>query len=306
MGRLSPQSWNEIAQDELPPLTSADWFRVIARGVPLAAVTFGCLALLLMLRVLERPIHGIARPWTPKITQFVCKSAFLILGMTHVIHGEPMQGPGAVVGNHASWLDIFAYNARQPIYFVSKAEVAHWPAIGWLARATGTVFVRRNRAEAHKQRDLLLRHLSDGHLLLFFPEGTSTDGLRVLNFKSTLFEPFFMSSAVSQQFVQPVTIIYRSPVGASLRFYGWWGDMAFGPHLLKTLAAPRQGCVDVYYHQPMRISDFSDRKALAVQCEAVVRDCLERQLDREGPEGARGSVGAPEFSPDSKEVYNRR
>ncbi|WP_367998774.1 lysophospholipid acyltransferase family protein, partial [Photobacterium sanguinicancri] len=54
-----------------------------------------------------------------------------------------MKQHGAVVANHSSWLDIFALNARKRIYFVSKAEVAKWPGIGWLARATGTVFINR-------------------------------------------------------------------------------------------------------------------------------------------------------------------
>jgi lyso-ornithine lipid O-acyltransferase len=97
-----------------------------------------------------------------------------------------MQHKGALVANHASWLDIFTLNACDRIYFVSKSEVAGWPGIGWLARATGTVFINRQGREAQMQKLLFEARLRAGHRLLFFPEGTSTDGQRVLDFKSTL------------------------------------------------------------------------------------------------------------------------
>lgn len=252
-------------------ITPLGWGRVLIRGSVLGSVAFGGLGLLLALRLVERPIHGAHRPWTPWITQAVCRSAFTILGMRHQSEGQRMRERGAVVSNHGSWLDIFALNARKRIYFVSKAEVARWPGIGWLARATGTLFINRDRREARTQQRLVEERLLAGHRLLFFPEGTSTDGRRVLPFKTTLFQPFFTQKLVHDMHVQPVTVIYRPPQGADKRFYGWWGDMAFGPHLLQVLAAPRQGSVTVVYHQPLKVDDFSDRKALAAAAEAAVR-----------------------------------
>ena len=44
------------------------WFRVLLRGAVLGFLTFGCLGLLLLIRVIERPIFGQARPITPHIT----------------------------------------------------------------------------------------------------------------------------------------------------------------------------------------------------------------------------------------------
>ncbi len=80
-------------------------------------------------------------------------------------------------------------------------------------------------------------------------------------------------------YVQPVTVIYHAPKGQSERFYGWWGDMEFGEHLLKTLAAPRQGSVELIYHTPVKVADFANRKALAAHCEAVIRAGHEAQLN---------------------------
>jgi 1-acyl-sn-glycerol-3-phosphate acyltransferase len=78
--------------------------------------------------------------------------------------------------------------------------------------------------------------------------------------------------------IQPVTVIYRAPPGATARFYGWWGDMAFAPHLAKVLAKPRQGAVEVVFHPPVAVDVFATRKALAGYCEEVVRGGLRDAL----------------------------
>lgn len=264
-------TWHGAAPPATPPIRGAAWLRVIWRALALAIVTFGCLGLLLLVRLVERPLFGWHRPVTPFITQFVCRMAFVILGMRYRVRGQFMGDRGAVVANHASWLDIFALNARKRIYFVSKAEVADWPGIGWLARSTGTLFINRDRREAKTHTNLFEERLKANHRLLFFPEGTSTDGLRVLPFKTTLFAAFFTGGLRDILHIQPVTVIYTAPEGAHPAFYGWWGDMGFGAHLLKVLAARPQGGVELVYHAPLRVSDFPDRKSLAKACEDAVR-----------------------------------
>jgi 1-acyl-sn-glycerol-3-phosphate acyltransferase len=182
-----------------------------------------------------------------------------------------MRGEGAVVANHGSWLDIFVLNACDLVYFVAKSEVRGWAGIGWLARATGTLFIARRGTEAKAQQAMLADRLQAGHRLLFFPEGTSTDAQRILPFKSTLFAAFLAEGLRERLQVQPVTVLYRAPAGEDARFYGWWGDMDFGGHLLRMLAAPRHGAVEVTFHPPLRAAAFPDRKALAAAAEAGVR-----------------------------------
>ncbi|MGD9918808.1 MAG: lysophospholipid acyltransferase family protein [Paenirhodobacter sp.] len=258
------------------PFGALGWARLVARGVTLGGVIYGGLMVLLLTRLIERPIFGLHRPWTPKITKSVCRAAFPILGIRYRVTGERMQHIGAVVANHASWLDIFSLNACQTVYFVSKAEVARWPGIGWLARATGTLFIVRDKREARAHQALLEARIRAGHHLLFFPEGTSTDGTRVLPFKTTLFQAFYADGLDKVMQIQPVTVNYRGPAGEDPRFYGWWGDMSFGPHLAKVLAARRQGEIEVVFHPPRDVRDFASRKELAADCEAAVRAGLRR------------------------------
>jgi len=129
----------------------------------------------------------------------------------------------------------------------------------------------RGYGEAVAQTRLFEDRLIAGHHLLFFPEGTSTDGRQVLNFKPTLFEAFLSKRLRDRLRVQPVTLRYSAPQGVDDRFYGWWGDMEFGPSLLQILAAPRQGAVTVIYHPPLPVAAGLDRKHLARQAEAAVR-----------------------------------
>lgn len=255
----------------LPTLGVMGWLRVAVRGAAMGLVIYSGLLLLLMLRLIERPLFGQSRPWTPYITQAVCKLVFPILGLRLITRGTPMQLKGAVVANHSSWLDIFALNAVQRGYFVAKSEVERWAAIGWLARATGTVFVARKGTEAKRQQALFEARLRAGHRLMFFPEGTSTDAIRVLPFKSTLFAAFFTHGLDHILHIQPVSVIYHAPAGQDARFYGWWGEMDFAPHLLQVLAAGKQGQAEVVFHPPVAVDAFAGRKELAAHCEAVIR-----------------------------------
>lgn len=271
-------TWQGLPDRVPRALTSGDWLRVGARGVPLLILLAICFPLLLILRLPERAMFGLHRPVTPHITCIVCVAACRILGLRRIARGRPMRGAGAYVANHVSWLDIFVLNAGKPLYFVAKSEVAGWPGIGWLARGTGTVFIDRDRRQAGQQTRLFEDRLRAGHRLLFFPEGTSSDGRRVLPFKTTLFQAFHGDRLRDVTRIQPVTLAYRAPMGEDARFYGWWGDMALTPAILAVLGAKRQGQVEVVYHPPLRVSDYSDRKSLAATAEAAVRAGLPPEI----------------------------
>ncbi len=276
---MSP-TWEGVAAPEPLRIDTMGWIRVAVRGVFLGCLVFGGLLLLLATRLVERPLYGSKRPATPYITRAVCRSAFVVLGMGHDIRGRPMTGQGAVVANHSSWLDIFALNAGHTVYFVSKSEVAAWPAVGWLARATGTLFIRRHRGSVAAQRDLVRHRLEAGHRLVFFPEGTSTDGKRVLAFKTSLFEAFFADHLKKAVSLQAVSVLYTAPPDVDPRFYGWWGNMDFAAHLLQVLAIRRQGKVTVIYHPAVAVADFITRKQIAQELEATVRQGLGNVTDR--------------------------
>lgn len=264
-------TWREGIPPPLPgPQGLRGWLRVLRRGGPAVLVLLLGVLLILPLRGVERLIHGPRRPWSGPHVQIVCRLVLACLGIGWRREGTPMRGPGAVVANHSSWLDILVMNAALPVFFVSKAEVAGWPGINILTRVTNTHFVTRDPRLARAQADELAARLRAGHRLLFFPEGTSTDGRRVLPFKPTLFQAFLDPELPKGMAVQPMSADYRAPAGQDPRFYGWWADMDLGPHLLTVLSAPKQGRVTVRLHPPIPVAGET-RKTLALAAETAVR-----------------------------------
>jgi 1-acyl-sn-glycerol-3-phosphate acyltransferase len=263
--------WQTASMQTTEPASPRTKLRMALRGASLGGVAVLGMTILLPLRLIERPFFGARRPLSPGVARWVCKTALRILGLRVSVVGTPMKRPGATVANHVSWLDILVLNAFENVYFVSKSEVAGWAFIGWLARATGTLFIARTGTQAKIQQKQFESRLQEGHRLLFFPEGTSSDGQRVLPFKSTLFAAFFHPALADRQHVQPVTLVYSAPKGQDVRFYGWWGDMEFTSSFRAVLGQAPQGRARLIYHKPLRVADFPDRKALAAACEAAIR-----------------------------------
>ena len=141
-------TWGAGTGDPSLRLGPRDWFRIARRGLPLVTVVLGGLWLHLALRLIERPLFGPARPMTPRIAMGVSRAAIALIGMDYRVTGRPMEGQGAVVANHVSWLDIVVLGALTHTDFLSKAEVRRWPLIGWLAARSGTLFIQRGNGEA--------------------------------------------------------------------------------------------------------------------------------------------------------------
>lgn len=140
------------------------------------------------------------------------------------IHGEPPHHDGApfmLVGNHVSWLDIFAINAAVPTRFVAKSEVRAWPLVGWLCVKADTLFIERHqRRDLARLDDLICAALRNQTGMGVFLEGTTTDGSEVLPFHSSLLRP---AQTVNVP-VYPVAIQYRRGDGSICTEAAYDGD----------------------------------------------------------------------------------
>ena len=144
-----------------------------------------------------------------------------LLGVRVEVHGSPPSGPVLLLANHRSYVDIAALLAQRPCAFLAKAEIEEWPLLGAAARATHTVFVRReDKASRRAARAGALALLQRGVAFAAFPEGTTSRGPGALPFFPGLFE-----LAAKQRIpVVPVAIEYAS------RDDAWVGDDGFIPH----------------------------------------------------------------------------
>jgi lyso-ornithine lipid O-acyltransferase len=176
----------------------------------------------LLLTLLLLPIHLLALAlritpairWLPVIYhRIVC----VILGIRVCVHGQRSTvTPTLYVCNHVSYLDIELLGGLVPGSFVAKAEVATWPFFSTLAKAQRTIFVERRSSKTSSSRDEMLRRLNTGDNLMLFPEGTSSDGTRVLPFRSALFAVAQLRRDGKPITVQPVAISYTRLDGIPL------------------------------------------------------------------------------------------
>ncbi len=182
--------------------------------------------------------------------------------------------PVLFVSNHSSYLDIAVLGSLVRGSFIAKAEVATWPLFGWLAKLQNSVFV--DRRSAHASRDLrrVRDRLASGDAMILFPEGTSSDGNRVLPFKTALFAVAEGSALERSLPVQPVSIVGIAldgiPLGRRLRsIYSWYGDMDLFSHLCHMVKQGRL-TVAVHFHTPVTLLELGSRKALADHCWQVI------------------------------------
>jgi lyso-ornithine lipid O-acyltransferase len=218
-----------------------------------------------------------------------------LLGVRIRVVGQRLRDhPLLIVSNHVSWLDISVITALAPVVFVAKQEIASWPLFGLLAKLQRSVFVDRSRR--HKTQEVnseIAQRLAEGDPVVLFGEGTSSDGNRVLPFRTALIGAARDALAEAEHakyvWIQPLSIAYTRllglPLGRTHRpRVAWYGGSPLWPHLLRIA---RCGGVDVVvsWGEPLCFEETSDRKMVARVLESTVRRLTVEAL--RGPPAAR-------------------
>jgi len=178
--------------------------------------------------------------------------------------------PVVFVSNHASWLDIIALGSVLPGCFIAKGDIARWPVIRTIARAGRTIFVSRQRGSTGRERSELHRRLEAGDNLILFPEGTTSDGARVLPFRSSFLA---LAERPEPPIIQPVTIVFDRldglPVCRRNRpLISWYGDMDIASHFARI--GQHSMRVTIVLDPP--VDPAIGRKALSASLEAAIGD----------------------------------
>jgi lyso-ornithine lipid O-acyltransferase len=173
-------------------------------------------------------IHG----WSRRIVE--------CLGFRCEVEGQISAG-GAVVSNHLSYLDILMYSSVRPFVMVAKTEVRGWPLFGWITSRAGTVYVERGGGPKTYPRvnAEMAEAYRSGLPVLFFPEGTTTDGMYegggVMPFRRGLFHSV-LNNGVPLRVAALRYSLQEENGGASVaQDICWWGDMLFAPHMFAFL-----------------------------------------------------------------------
>jgi lyso-ornithine lipid O-acyltransferase len=187
--------------------------------------------------------------------------------------------PIIFVSNHSSWVDIPVVGGVLPAAFVSKNDVENWPVVRTIAKLGRTVFVSRQRGSTARERDAMRAVLARGDNLILFPEGTSSDGSRVLPFRSSFFalaEGPTGDPTTPLPLIQPVSVVYDRlnglPAGRSSRpVFAWYGDMDIASHFWR-MTQHLDMRATVLLHAPLDPAMFPDRKSLSQAVWRTVAD----------------------------------
>lgn len=241
-------------------------WRLLSRGTVLALWTGG-LELVWLVGAPLAALAGRGARWRQAIFRTWGRGVPGLLGITVHVRGTPPASAGLLVSNHLSYIDIPIYAGLTGNAFVAKSEVRSWPAVGWLARSMGTLFIdRTNKRDIPRVVEKITARFREGQGLVIFPEGTSTDGSEVRPFYPSLLAP----AAAVRQPVSYSSIQYRTPPGSppASQSVCWWGDMTFAGHFLSLLRLPSIESTVTFGSEP--VVD-SDRKQLAQRLFEAVR-----------------------------------
>lgn len=248
--------------------------------VPVLLVWMIALPLLFMVLRLSR-ISGYA-----SVPHVFHRGVRVILGLKLSVSGDMSASkPTLYVSNHISYLDVFALG-DVPAFFIAKSEVSNWPILGSLAKFQNTLFIERRAGRTKHSLAVMQGHIRKGDSLILFPEGTSTDGVHVEPFKSSLFEAANIdtnNNGSKRVPIQPITLAYTHQAGqkmnqAMLDHYAWYANMPFAPHFFKLFALKKVD-VKVHFHPVCYLGDFETRKLCADHCQTIVAERLEVLVD---------------------------
>jgi lyso-ornithine lipid O-acyltransferase len=232
---------------------------------------FGVLLHIIYGLLLALVIGAFWRPYRPLVaraTRHWLRRLLVLLAVRLEVQGRPLQGTVFLVSNHVSWLDIPLIGVQRPVHFLSKAEVRDWPLIGLLARAVGTLFIRRGSGESTRKSEEIALHLRLGRTVLIFPEGTTTEGHSVKRF----FPQLFAAPGLAGVPVQPLALRYLDAQGQLDEAMAFVGDDQFHHHLWQMLGRDEVR-VQVSWGEPLFA--HSDRDQLAREAQLAVAGLLD-------------------------------
>jgi 1-acyl-sn-glycerol-3-phosphate acyltransferase len=200
-----------------------------------------------------------------------CARAMRRMGIAMRVEGEYPER-GAVISNHLGYLDIVVFAALHRCVFVSKAEIRKWPVLGWMTTMSGTVYVERGRGgSAMRAKGGMQAAAEAGLPVVFFPEGTTSNGETVLKFHSGIL-------ALAIDSGEPVTAAYvryrlteDNGPGVTVADVCYWDDTPLVLHIFRLLGL-REIEVEVRFGDgPIRFTEtVGRRKMAAIEARAAV------------------------------------
>jgi 1-acyl-sn-glycerol-3-phosphate acyltransferase len=256
-------SWSDFLG---PRSAVLDGLRVVRRVALILAWTLPLMPVQVVLRLLPGRLDT-------RLARRFWRGMCAIMSLRVRVVGTPAQHgadgrPVVYVATHISWLDILALGSRLDASFIAKEEISRWPVVNWIGWMGRTVYVRRARSSTARERDEMRARLAAGDNLILFPEGTTSDGARVLPFRSAFLSIAEVPVTADGRpaIVQPVSLAYDRlaglPTGRGSRtVFAWFGDQDLASHFNR-IGRERGLRVTLLFHEPVDPGRYGSRKAL--------------------------------------------
>ena len=167
----------------------------------------------------------------PRYNQTFCRNMAAAFHIK-VVAVEPLPNThGLWAANHVSWMDIPVMGSVVPAFFLSKAEVEAMPAFGRLARACGSLFIKRDSGDSGKVAGKIAEFLAKGYSILFYPEGTTTDGTHIKKIYGNLLQ----AAMDANKPIQPLVVCYVNAQGELDDKIPFVGDTTFTQSFLNVM-----------------------------------------------------------------------
>ena len=254
----------------------------------------GVLTAATLLRFAREPLRSrIIRAWAAKL--------LVVLNIETRIKGTvPKLATQGVmfVSNHVSWMDVWLLQSVRPVRFISKADVRGWPVVGYLAQAGGTLFIHREKR--HHTAAIVGQAaavLAQGDCLALFPEGTTTNGLRLRAFHPSLFQVAVDHGGA----IALVSIRYVFKDGGLDTAPAYCDDITM-PESMRAILARRKIIAEVNYFDTIEVQGKT-RRVLCSEAEKAIATALNLPIPHKGsekpvdPPSATQSAGLPTDSP---------
>lgn len=189
-----------------------------------------------------------------------------LAGLRIGVEGKPAHGTVLILANHLSWLDILALAGSSRSAFVAHAGLSSHGFLKWLCDQNDTVFITREQRGTVGGQVTQVREALARRRLTIFPEGTTSNGVTLLPFKSSLLSAV---DGLTDEVVQPVALDYEEAAEIA------WLDGEPGmDNVRRILARTRPVRLTIRFLPPLSGAAMRNRKTMAAAAQAAIAEAL--------------------------------
>ena len=198
------------------------------------------------------------------LRRYCVKWMLFVLGYRIIKHGQFDQiTPAIYISNHRCFSDPMIALCYYDFLPMGKAEIEKYPLIGYGAKETGILFVKReDKSSRHKAIQAMKESIQKGVSVFLCPEGTTNVGQTTKEFKKGAFE---VACELNVPII-PLAMVYHDPTTDFWRH----GD-SLVQHFVRQFGKWRS-TVDIYF--PEKAFSNTDPLILKQEC----KDWIDEKL----------------------------